>query len=233
MTDRLSRGGKKMWCVPDITPEFTQRMEHILDLYAMPYNPQEPLLCFDEKSIQLLEDTHRVSQTKEGIVRKRDYEYKRNGTANIFVAVEPQAGFRTTRVTNRRTKKDFAHEIWRIATLPRYRHAHRIRIVLDNLNTHYASSLIETFGEEKTKKIMERIVFHYTPKHASWLNMAEIEISILSRQCLKQRIPSAEKLREKLAFWQKRRNHRKEKIQWRFTKQDARNVFKYSPTKLI
>lgn len=203
-------------------------MEHILDLYAKPYNPKEPLVCFDEKSIQLLEDTRVIKQTKEGSVRKRDYEYKRNGIRNIFVAVEPQKGFRTTNTTRRRTKKDFAHEIKRIANMPRYAKTKRIHIVLDNLNTHFEKSLLETFGEKETICIMKRLEFHYTPKHASWLNMAEIEIGILSRQCLKRRAGTQKVLCENIRAWKSLRNRKSAKIHWRWTKKDARKVFKYS-----
>lgn len=217
-----------MWCIPTITPEFIERMEHILDLYAKPYNPKEPILCFDEKSIQLLKDTRPIKQTKVGSVRKRDYEYERNGTQNIFVSVEPKKGFRTTKTTKRRTKKDFACEIKRIVNMPRYSKVRKIHIVLDNLNTHFEKSLLETFGEKETTEMMKKLEFHYTPKHASWLNMAEIEIGILSRQCLKRRAGTQKELCENIREWKSMRNRRKAKIHWRWTKKDARNVFKYS-----
>ncbi len=221
-----------MWCIPNITPEFIERMEHILELYALPYNPKEPILCLDEKSVQLLEDTRVTVRTKEGSVRKRDYEYKRNGTCNIFVTVEPRAGFRTTHTTTRRTRRDFAHEIRRIERMKRYRHATTIHIVLDNLNTHFEKSLIETFGEKEAARIMTRIRFHYTPKHASWLNMAEIEIGIVSRQCLKRRAGSRTALRANICAWRRDRNRRVARIDWQWTKADARRVFKYEGGKL-
>jgi transposase len=217
-----------MWCIPKVTPEFVERMEYILDVYAKPYNPKEPLLCFDEKSIQLMEDTRPTIRTRVGSIRKRDYEYKRNGTANIFVTVEPKAGFRTTKTTERRTKADFAHEIKRITRLRRYQDATRIHIVLDNLNTHFKKSLVETFGKQQTIEIMNRVEFHYTPKHASWLNMAEVEIGILSRQCLKYRTSTRHALRKHIRPWQNTRNRHQMKIQWRWTKKDARNIFNYS-----
>jgi len=216
-----------MWCVPKIDKQFIERMEDILDLYERPHNPKEPVLCFDEKSTQLLEDTRLTKPTQEGKPRKRDYEYKRNGTANIFVAVDPKAGFRATNVTKRRTKIDFAREIRRITNLPRYQDADRIHIVLDNLNTHFKQSFLETFGPEETERIVSRITFHYTPTHASWLNMAEIEIGILSRQCLRQRIPTEKELQTHTSTWRRQRNRQKSKIHWRWTKRDARKVFKY------
>ena len=126
-----------MWCIPDVNEEFIERMEHILALYAKPYDPKEPLVCFDEKSKQLLKDTRPVKHTREGHVRQRDYAYERNGTKNIFMTVEPKGGWREVTVTARRTKVDFAHEVKRIAELPRYTHARHIHIVLDNLNTHF------------------------------------------------------------------------------------------------
>ena len=170
-----------MWVIPTLTPEFIERMEDVLDLYARPYDPREPVLCFDEKSKELRKD---AMPAILGRITRRDYEYVRNGAANVFVAVDPKAGYRTTHATKRRTKADFAREIRRISTLPRYRKAVVIHMVLDNLNTHKARSLMETFGTREAERIMRRVAFHHTPKHASWLNMAEIELSILGRQAL-------------------------------------------------
>jgi DDE superfamily endonuclease len=169
-----------MWCIPKLTPEFIERMEDVLDLYAKPYNKKEPVLCFDEKSKELHEDARPHKKTKPHTLRRRDYEYVRKGTKNIFVTVEPKGGYRNVHMTARRTCSDFAHEIKRITSLSRYRNVHKIHIVLDNLNTHYEKSLIATFGEQKTIEMMRRIQFHHTPKHASWLNMAEIEIGVMS-----------------------------------------------------
>jgi hypothetical protein len=216
-----------MWCIPKITPEFIERMEEVLELYAKPYDPKEPLLCFDEKSKQLLEETRAPRNTEEGRPRRRDYEYRRNGTRNIFVTVEPKGGYRDVSVTGHRKKPDFAHEIERVAGLPRYRKATKIHIVLDNLNTHFEKSLLETFGKEKAVRLLARIRFHYTPKHASWLNMAEIEIGVLSRQCIRGRVPTGEKLAAKIAAWQAERNEKKAMIEWRFTVDAAREKFKY------
>lgn len=203
-----------MWCIPNITPEFIERMENVLDLYEKPYDVKEPMLCIE----------HRL--------RRKDYEYKRNGTRNIFVTVEPKGGYRSVTVTKKRTKHDFAKEVKRIINLPRYKDADMVHFVLDNLNTHFEKSFLETFGEEETKRIMNRIRFHYTPKHASWLDMAEIEIGILDRQCIKGRIPTEEKLKEKISAWSKERNRQGKKIDWRFTVSDARMKFRYSGAEL-
>jgi len=218
-----------MWCIPEVTDEFIERMEHIVDLYHRPYSPDEPVICFDEKNTQLIEDTRHSIPTAPGKPRKRDYEYRRNGTANVFVAVEPAAGYRGTRITPRRTKADFAREIKRLVDLPRYRNAVRIHIVLDNLNTHFASSLYETFTADEAHRILSKIEFHYTPPHASWLNMAEIEIGILGRQCLKRRAGTMSELRANIRIWKHARNRHRMKIHWRWTKEDARKVFKYEP----
>lgn len=221
-----------MWCIPNLTPEFIERMEDILKLYAKPYNSREPVLCFDEKSKQLIEDIRTVKNTQEGSPRKRDYEYQRNGTRNLFVTIEPKGGHREVTVTQHRKKPDFAKEIKRILEFPRYEHATKIHIVLDNLNTHFEKSLIETFGAEKTKRLIDRITFHYTPKHASWLNMAEIEIGILDRQCTRGRIPTEEKLVQRIGAWKDERNMQKATINWRFTMEDARTRFRYKGAKL-
>lgn len=216
-----------MWCIPRVTPEFIARMEDTLDLYARPYDPKEPVLCFDEKSKQLLKNTRPGTPTKPGKPRRQDYEYERNGVRNIFLAVEPKGGFRTTAITRYRKKSDFAREIERITALPRYAEAKRIHIVLDNLNTHFEKSLIETFGSDQTKRMMRRIRFHYTPKHASWLNMAEIELSIMGRQCINRRIPAESTLVSATASWKQRRNAQGATLNWRFTKTDARRIFTY------
>lgn len=217
-----------MWCIPKLTPAFIERMEEILDLYAKRYDPLEPVLCFDEKSKQLLKDTISVKHTQERKPRRRDYEYERNGTRNIFVTVEPKGGHREVAITRHRKKLDFAREMKRIAKSPRYRACKRIHIVLDNLNTHFPKSFEETFGETEAKRILSRIQFHYTPKHASWLNMAEIEIGIFSRQSIRGRIGTAEQLREHARIWQKGRNREHAMINWKFTTKDARVKFQYS-----
>lgn len=216
-----------MWCVPEITPEFIERMEEVLTFYEKPYDPKEPVICFDEKSKQLLKDTKKTKQTQEGKPRKRDYEYERNGTKNIFVTVEPKGGYRSVSVTERRTREDFAKEIERIINLKRYREAKRIHIVLDNLNTHFEKSITETFSKKKSDRILGRIEFHHTPKHASWLDMAEMEIGVMEKQCTKGRVESKEALQKKISIWQKARNRKKAKINWKFTVEDAKRKFKY------
>jgi len=221
-----------MWCIPRVTPEFIERMEDILDLYAKPYNPREPVLCFDEKSKQLLKDTRPMRPVKEGKLKRRDYEYERNGTRNIFMTVEPKGGHREATVTERRQKPDFAKEVKRVIGLPRYRHASTVHIVLDNLNTHFERSFIETFGAQAAARIMSRVAFHYTPKHASWLNMAEIEIGIFSKQSIRGRIPTEDALANHASIWQKGRNRECAMIGWKFTVADARKKFKYDGSKL-
>ena len=221
-----------MWCIPRVDERFIERMEDVLALYAHPYDRQEPVLCMDEKNKELHADARPAQPMTPTRHYRRDYEYRRNGTANLFVTVEPKGGYRECTVTDRRTKQDFAHEIKRIVDLPRYRAAKHIHIVLDNLNTHNASSFRETFGDTVTKQLMERIRFHHTPIHASWLNMAEIELSILGRQCLNRRIATKARLCSAIQQWRKRRNNQRAMIQWKFTKADARNVFKYQPKNL-
>jgi len=214
--------------VPELTPEFKERMEDVLTLYALPYNAKEPVLCFDEKSKQLIADTRAVAGTREGTPRRRDYAYKRHGTRNIFVTVEPKGGYRNVAVTEHRRTSDFAKEIERIVDLPRYQSVKKFHIVLDNLNTHFEKSFAETLGAVASKKLTRRIQLHYTPKHASWLNMAEIEIGVLDRQCIRGRIPLEERLVEKIAAWQAERNREKATIAWRFTVDQARERFKYT-----
>lgn len=221
-----------MWCIPTLTPQFIERMEDVLDLYAKPYTTHEPVLCFDEKSKELRADTRPSEHTTTQHVRRRDYEYQRNGTANIFLTVEPKGGYRSTRVTQRRTRSDFAKELRRIIDLPRYEQARKLHLVLDNLNTHTPQSLIVAFGKKETKRIMQRVQFHYTPTHASWLNMAEIEIGVMSTQAIRGRIPDGHYLRRTLRAWQKRRNRQHATITWTFSKQQARKKFKYRGSKL-
>lgn len=218
--------------MPKITPEFLKNMEDVLNLYEKPYDSNEPVLCFDEKSKQLIADTRPVQAAKEGKPKRQDYEYKRNGTRNIFVTVEPKGGFREVAVTKRRTKSDFAKEIRRIVDLPRYAKALKIHFVLDNLNTHFEKSLIEAFEKEESERILSRIQFHHTPKHASWLNMAEIEIGILDRQSIKGRIATEAKMKTRIVAWSGARNEEGAKINWKFTVKDARVKFKYGETEL-
>lgn len=209
-----------MWCIGKITPEYRERMYDILDLYAEPYDGNKPVVCMDEKSKQLLKDSRKPIPMKLGQCQKIDYEYQRCGTSNIFVAIEPKGGKRKTQVTKQRTRTDFAHFIKNLVN-ETYPQATKIRLVLDNLNTHFEKSFFKTFNQKEAKRILKKIEFHYTPKHASWLNMAEIEIGILDRQCLRKRIGDRESMKNEVAAWEKKRNTQKAKIRWKFTREAA------------
>lgn len=209
-----------MWCIAEITPEYRERMYRLLDLYAEVYNPDYPVICVDEKSKQLIEETRRPIPMKPGQAAKYDYEYIRRGTRNIFVAVEPKGGRRTVKVTKTRKKVDFARFV-RTLVKNRYPKATEIRIVLDNLNTHFENSFYETFAKEEADEILSKVAFYYTPQHASWLNMAEIEINIMDRQCLGGKIGNENLLKQQINSWTKDRNKRRKTIVWKFTKQDA------------
>ena len=215
-----------MWCITKITQEYRKRMYRLLNLYKKPYDPKSPVICFDEKSKQLLDASRPSIPAKPGRARRIDYEYKRNGTANIFVAVEPKGKYRSVKATKRRTKRDFAKEIRRIINLSRYKKAKKIHFVLDNLNTHFEKSFHETFSKIEAENILKRLKFHYTPKHASWLNMAEIEINVLSRQCLNRQIPTLKAMKVQIAAWSRRRNKMKAGINWQFTVEQAEKKFK-------
>jgi hypothetical protein len=207
-------------------------MEHILALYHKPYDGKRPLVCFDEKSVQLLAHLTAPLSLRSGQPLRQDYEYKRNGTRNLFLFVEPKAGARQVLVTNRRTKRDFAFAMRYLVDVM-YPDAECLDLVLDNLNTHHYHSLVEFFGKSEADRIMSRLEFHYTPEHASWLNMAEIELSILSKQCLSRRIPDEWTLITELVAWEQARNENKSRIRWNFTVDDARQVFKeHYPTSL-
>jgi len=196
-------------------------MEDVLDLYAEPYDPERPVVCFDEKSLQLLAETRSALPVAPAKPARFDYEYKRQGTANIFISVEPLAGWRQVTVTEQRTKLDFATEMKQLVDV-HYPKAKCIRVVLDNLNTHRPASLYGAFAPGEANRLRHRLEFHYTPKHASWLNMAEIEISVLSRQCLQRRIPDRRALEKQTAAWQTLRNQEHARIHWYFTVGNAR-----------
>ena len=201
-------------------------MEHILELYQRPYDAKRRLVCFDEKSLQLLAHITTPLVRKPGQALRQDYEYKRNGTRNLFVFVEPKAGFRQVLVTHRRTKQDFAFVMRYLVDVVYPDPECIIDVVMDNLNTHHYHSLVETFGKQEADRIMKRLEFHYTPAHASWLNMAEIELSILSKQCLSRRLPDEWTLTTEIIAWEEARNAKKASIRWNFTVNDARIVFK-------
>ena len=209
-----------MWCIGKLTPAYRARMYDVIDLYHRPYNSEEPVVCVDEKSKQLLSDTRVPIACKPGAVSKQDYEYERRGTRNLFVAVEPLAGWRHVSVTEHRKKPDFVRFIRQLLQ-GRYRQAKKVHIVLDNLNTHFAKGFIEVLGHKRADKLLSRIEFHYTPAHGSWLNMAEIEIGILDKQCLDRRIPTAEKMMTEVKAWKNKRNRQRKTIDWSFTKEKA------------
>ena len=180
-------------------------MEDVLDLYSEPYDSQRPVVCFDETSTQLLADVRPPLHAQPGRPRRQDYEYRRGGTRNIFLTCEPLAGWRHLAITERRTMQDFAHQMrWMVDVA--YPHAPVVRVVLDNLNTHRMASLYETFTPAEARRIVKRLEFHHTPKHASWLNMAEIEFSVLSRACLKGRNPDADALERQITAYETQRN---------------------------
>ena len=197
-------------------------MEDVLDLYAEPYDPDRPVVCFDETSTQLLADTRPPIPVRPGQPRRQDYEYRRAGTRNIFLTCEPLAGWRHLAITERRTMEDFAHQMqWLVDEA--YPDAPVVRVVLDNLNTHRMASLYETFPAAEARRIVKRLEFHHTPKHASWLNMAEIEFSVLTRACLQGRNPDETALQRAINAYEVQRNASKASINWRFTTQDARS----------
>jgi len=196
-------------------------MEDVLSVYQRPYDPLRPLVCLDECSKELHKTPRGSLKRQAGKPEREDYEYERRGTRNLFLAVEPLAGKRTVRVTERRTAHDFADELKRLVDQD-YPHAEKIVLVTDNLNTHTAASLYERFSPEEARRLAEKIEWHYTPEHASWLNMAEIELSVLSQQCLSRRIEDEETLQREVQAWQLERNNTKATIRWQFTAQDAR-----------
>jgi DDE superfamily endonuclease len=204
-----------------VSGEFVAAMEDVLDLYAEPYDPKRPKVNFDETSKQLIGEVRTPLPAQSGHAARYDYEYKRNGTRNLFLFVEPQTGWRHVTVTERRTMQDFAHQMkWLVDE--RYPEAEVIRIVLDNLNTHKPASLYETFAPAEAHRLRQKLEFHYTPKHGSWLNMAEIELSVLARQCLHRRIATEATLKRELAAVEAARNAAQATIDWQFTTAQAR-----------
>jgi transposase len=196
-------------------------MEDILDLYAEPFDPERPVVCFDECPVQLVGETRAPQMAAPGRKRRVDYEYQRHGTANAFMLVQPRAGWREVTVTERRTKRDFAEQMRRLVD-EHFPHAGRIRVVLDNLNTHGPAALYEAFAPQEARRLTQRLEFHYTPLHGSWLNMAELELASLARQCLGRRLPAIATLRAEASAWQEPRNAQGTTISWRFTVDDAR-----------
>jgi DDE superfamily endonuclease len=196
-------------------------MEDVLEVYQRPYDARRPVVCLDERSKQLTRDARRPVAARPGQAERVDYEYERNGTANLFMVLEPLAGRRRVTVTDRRTKIDFAQVIRELVD-EQYPRAERIALVMDNLNTHRLSSLYEAFAPAEARRLIERLEVHHTPKHGSWLNMAETELSVLSTQCLDRRIGEKDELRVEVAAWEQRRNTAKCRVDWQFTTADAR-----------
>ena len=206
---------------PKENAEFVAAMEDVLEVYRRPYDPQRPVVCLDEQSKQLVKETRQPIAAKPGRNQRIDYEYERNGTANLFMRFEPLAGRRRVKVTNQRTKVDFAQVIREMVDED-YPQAKAIVLVMDNLNTHKPASLYEAFAPAEARRLIEKLEIHHTPKHGSWLNMAETELSILTKQCLDRRIPDARTLRREVGAWERRRNRAKSKTNWQFTTHDAR-----------
>jgi hypothetical protein len=196
-------------------------MEDVLDVYKRPYNSKRPQVCLDERPKQLLAEARKPLAVSAGQPARYDYEYRRNGVANIFMMFEPLAGKRYVKVTQQRTKMDFA-ECVRILVDEIYPHAEQIVLVMDNLNTHTKASLYEAFEPVEAKRIADKLEIHYTPKHGSWLNMAEIEMSVMARQCLVERMGTTERLETEAMSWAEKRNAKESKVDWRFTTADAR-----------
>jgi len=213
---------KEQWCIPqEENAEFVCAMEDVLEVYHWPHNPKRPVVCFDEGSKQQTKETRMSLPTKPGVVAKYDYEYERNGTSNLFIFFAPLEAWRHVKVTDQRTMIDFAYCMRDLVDI-HFPEAEKIVLVMDNLNTHKFASLYAAFPPDEARRIIEKIEIHYTPKHGSWLNMAEIELSVLHRQCLKARIPDQATLVRKVAAWEKKRNTSEATVRWQFTTEDAR-----------
>lgn len=199
-------------------------MMDVLEVYERPYNPEEPVVCLDEKSKQLLSDARKPFPLKPGQIKRRDYEYVRHGTVNLFVAVEPKGKKRAVQVRKYKKKRDFARVIKQLLE-KQYKKVRKLVLVVDNLSTHNKSSLIETFGEKEGNNLNRRIEWHHTPKHGSWLDMAEIEIGVLSKQCLRKPMDTIQKMRHEVSCWVRDRNNKRKGITWQFTREKAVKKF--------
>jgi transposase len=217
---------RKQWCIASVGADFVWRMEDVLDLYAEPYTTDRPVVCFDEWPFQLLADKRAPFPAAPGRPARVDYEYRRQGTANLFVCFEPLAGWRHVDVTAQRTNKDFAEQMRALAE-EHYPTAPRIAVVLDNLSTHSPAALYQTFPPAEARRLVQRLEFHYTPKHGSWLNMAELEFAILSRQCLGRRLQDRTTLQREIAAWEAERNRARAKAHWHFTTTQARTKLRW------
>ena len=212
---------KDMWCIPQVDGEYVARMENVLDLYAEDPDPKCPLVCFDESPTQLIGEVRQPIPAAPGQLERYDCEYKRNGTANLFIVLDVHRPWRKVKVTERRAAEDYAQCMRELVDVD-YPNAERIRVVQDNLSIHSAGSLYQAFPPAEARRILRRLQFHYTPKHASWLNMVEIEIGVLRSQCLDRRIDTKEQLESEIAAWQRQRNASAARIKWMFTTDKAR-----------
>jgi transposase len=212
---------KDMWCIPQVDGEYVARMEDVLDLYAEPPDPKRPVVCFDESPVQLIGETRQPIPAMPGQLERYDCEYKRNGTANLFILLDVHRSWRRVKVTDSRAAVDFAACMRELCDV-HFPKAERIRVVLDNLSTHSAGALYQAFPAAEARRMLRRLEFHYTPKHASWLNMVEIEIGVLRSQCLDRRIATKARLIAEVAAWERHRNASGARIQWMFTTYRAR-----------
>jgi transposase len=212
---------KDMWCIPKVDAEYVARMEDVLDLYAEAPDPEYPVVCFDESPTQLIGEVRQPIPAKPGQLERYDCEYKRNGTANLFVFLDVHKPWRKVKVTDRRAAEDFAECMREISDV-HFPRAEKIRVVMDNLSTHSASALYQAFPPVEARRVLRRLEFHYTPKHASWLNMVEIEIGVLRTQCLDRRIDNRKHLVSEVAAWERQRNDSRARINWMFTAEKAR-----------
>jgi transposase len=213
---------KDMWCIPQVDGTYVARMEDVLDLYAEAPDPKRPVVCFDESPTQLIGEARLPIPAAPGQLERYDCEYRRNGTVNLFVFLDVHRPWRRVKVTDQRTARDFAECMRELVDI-HYPHAEQIRVVLDNLSTHSAGALYDAFPAPEAHRVLRRLEFHYTPKHASWLNMVEIEIGVLRAQCLDRRIGERERLVAEIAAWERRRNAQAARIKWMFTTERARD----------
>jgi transposase len=212
---------KDMWCIPKVDGEYVARMEDVLDLYAEAPDPKRPVVCFDESPVQLIGEARQPISASPGQLERYDYEYRRNSTVNLFVLLDVHRPWRKVKVTERRAAEDYAQCMRDLVDI-HYPDAEIIRVVEDNLSTHSAGALYQTFPAAEARRILRRLEFHYTPKHASWLNMVEIEIGVLRGQCLDRRIDDPKRLRREITAWERRRNAARSRIKWMFTTDKAR-----------
>jgi transposase len=219
--NQLKPWRRDMWCIPQVDGTYVARMEDVLDLYAETPDPKRPVVCFDESPTQLIGEVRQPIPAAPGRPRRYDYEYRRNGTVNLFVFLDAHRPWRTVKITDQRTARDFAECMRDLADV-HYPQADVIRVVMDNLSTHSAGALYEAFPAPEAHRVLRRLEFHYTPKHASWLNMVEIEIGVLRNQCLDRRIGERKQLSAQIASWERGRNDARARVKWMFTTERAR-----------